>query len=345
MALTHQKKEMLFSQLHSLLTAGLDFSRSFELLIESEKEVRIRELLESIYAGIVRGDTLWLALKESREFSALDYGVIRIGEETGKLAQTLDFLTDYYHKYIEQKRMITSSLSYPLIILVTAGLVVVFMVLVVVPMFEQVYTRMGSELPALTKGIIAFSKVFPLYAAGGLATGLFVGTWLYLKREQEQTQKNISRVLLKIPIVSSILKHNHQCNFCKLLYLLTSSGVPLLQGVQLLEQIISFYPYRVSFRQICTLLEQGELFSQGLEQYPHLYNKKLTTLLKVGEESNKLPFMLKKQGDELAVELEYKLKYLGTLLEPVLILFIGVMVAIILISMYLPMFKLGGVIQ
>lgn len=336
---------MFFSQLHSLLTAGLDFNRSFELLIASEKEMRTKELLENIYTAIVRGKTLWIALGESNQFSALDCGVIRIGEETGKLAQTLAFLTDYYHKSIARRRMIISSLSYPLIILATAMLVVIFMMVLVVPMFEQVYTRMGSELPALTQAMIACSKAFPYYAVAGVGLAGFVGTWIYAKKESESMQKNVAAVLLRTPVVSAILRHNHQCNFCKLLYLLTSSGVPLLMGIRLLEQIITFYPYRVSFREISGRLEQGGLFSHGLEQFPHLYNPKLTTLLKVGEESSKLPFMLQKQGEELAVELEYKLKQLGTLLEPILILFIGMMVAVILISMYLPMFKLGGVIQ
>lgn len=336
---------MLFSQLHSLLTVGLDFSRSFEMLITGEKDKRLKYVLEQLYSDVVSGCTLWRALQESKEFSPLDYGVIRIGEETGRLAETLAFLTDYYHKSIEQRRMITSAVSYPLIILATAVIVVTFMVLVIVPMFEQIYTRMGSELPGLTQGIIAFSKSFPLYF--GILTVLVcsVGMALYTTREKESTQRNCAAILLRIPVVSSIIRHNCQCNFCKLLYLLTGSGVPLLHSVKLLEQIITFYPYQTSFGEIAFLLEQGELFTTGLGKYPHIYNRKLITLLRVGEETNKLPFMLKRQGEELTVELEYKLKILGTMLEPVLIIFIGAMVAVILISMYLPMFKLGGVIN
>lgn len=345
MALQSQKKEMLFSQLHSLLTAGLDFSRSFEMLIDGEKDKRLKLILRDLYENVVNGYTLWRALLESKEFSPLDYGVIRIGEETGKLAQTLTFLSDYYHNKLEQKRMITSAVSYPLIILATAVIVVIFMVLVIVPMFEQVYSRMGSELPLLTRSIISFSKSFPIYFAGIMGIAISIGIFIYYTKEKESTQKNIAAILLHIPVVSSIIRHNYQCNFCKLLYLLTSSGVPLLHGVKLLEDIITFYPYKHSFVQTCILLEQGESFTTGLAQYPAIYNQKLITLLRVGEETNRLPFMLKKQGEELSVELEYKLKFLGTILEPILIILIGIMVAIILISMYLPMFKLGGVIN
>lgn len=345
MALQLSKKEMLFSQLHSLLTAGLDFSRSFEMLISGEKDVKIKNILEKLYADVVSGRTLWKALQESNAFSPLDCGVIRIGEETGRLAETLAFLTGYYHKNIEQRRMITSAVSYPLIILATAFIVVTFMILVIVPMFEQIYTRMGSELPALTQSIIAFSKKFPLFVAFLTLIALSAGILLYATKEKESTQRNVARVLLRIPIIGGIIRHNCQCNFCKLLYLLTSSGVPLLHGVKLLEEVITFYPYKNSFHQICIRLEQGELFTAGLAVYPNIYNRKLVTLLRVGEETNRLPFMLKKQGDELTAELEYKLKSLGTLLEPILIICIGIMVAVILISMYLPMFRLGGVIN
>lgn len=344
MALQSSKKEMFFSQLHSLLTAGLDFNRSFEMLISGEKEKKLTFILKKLYADVVNGLTLWKALQESKEFSPLDCGVIRIGEETGRLAETLAFLTDYYHKNMEQRRMITSAVSYPFIILGTAVIVLTFMLLVIVPMFEQIYTRMGSELPALTQSIIVFSKKLPLFFAVLTLLTVSAGILLYATKEKESTQRNVAGVLLRIPIIGGIIRYNCQCNFCKLLYLLTSSGVPLLHGIKLLEEVITFYPYRNSFHEICVLLERGELFTTGLALHPHIYNRKLITLLRVGEETNKLPFMLQKQGNELTVELEYKLKSLGTMLEPILIICIGIMVAVILISMYLPMFKLGGVI-
>lgn len=105
--LKESKKEMLFSGLHVLLTAGLDFSHSFRLLIEEEKEEKIRLLLKEIYASVVDGDTLNGSFARSRQFGALDCGVLRIGEETGRIAEALAFLADYYRKRIEQRRMIS----------------------------------------------------------------------------------------------------------------------------------------------------------------------------------------------------------------------------------------------
>ena len=157
------KKESLFSELHSLLSSGLDFGRSFRLLIEGENDKRLKRVLESIYASVVRGQTLWESFAAGKRFSALDYGVLRIGEETGRVDESLRFLADYYHKRVEQRRLVTGAISYPLIILVTAIVVLVFMITVIVPMFEQVYARMGGELPGITRWIIGFSKNFPTY--------------------------------------------------------------------------------------------------------------------------------------------------------------------------------------
>jgi type IV pilus assembly protein PilC len=337
------KKEMIFSELNSLLTAGLDFSRAFELLISEEGDEKIKSTLVKIYSSVVKGNSLWISMEENGQFIPIDYGVIKIGEETGRIAEALAFLSDYYHKKIAQTRMINSAISYPLIIIFTATVVVVFMVLVIVPMFEQVYSRMGGELPVMTKLIIAFSKSFPVWMGVFSITGGISATVLYLLRNEDLVKRNTSALLLKLPLINTIIKKNYQSRFCKLLYLLTGSGVPLLYSIHILKDILTFYPYRASFIAISEDLQRGKLFWISMSNFKTIYNNKLITLIRVAEETNTLPEMLRKQGDELSVELEYKIRFLCNMLEPALILIVGAIVAIILISMYLPMFKLGGI--
>jgi type IV pilus assembly protein PilC len=339
------RKETVFSELHSLLSSGLDFSQAFRLLTNGETDGNVKNVLGRIYKDVVAGSSLWQALDGCGKFSALDSGVVRIGEETGRLNESLLFLTNYYQKKIAQGRMISSAVSYPLIIMAMAVIVVVFMLAVIVPMFEQVYSRMGGELPGMTKWIISLSKKFPLYAA---LTGLIAiggGAMLYLSRDNAHVRSVLSRLGLAIPVLGAIIRKNNEATFCKLLYLLTGSGVPLLTGIGMLRSIIRFYPYQCSFDAIAKGLERGESFSANLEKYPDLYEKKLTTLLRVGEETGRLPQMLQKQGEDLSTELEHRLRGLGSILEPVLILVVGALVAVILVSMYLPMFKLGGIME
>ncbi len=343
--LNDAKKETLFAEFHSLLSSGLDFNRAFELLIFGEGEGETGTLLTGLHAAVVGGCTLWEAFRGSGRFSALDCGVIRIGEETGKLNESLAFLCEYYRKKTAQRRMISGAVSYPLIILFTAVTVLVFMVTVIVPMFEQVYARMGGELPGITQAVIALSRNFKQYAFVFLLLGAGLGTAVFFGRHTERFRRLKSLLLLKFPLTGGLLRKHYQSHFCKLMYLLYGSGVPLLQGVEMLRDIITFYPYRRSFEAIGDGLRNGETFAENVGRFPELYGRKLPMLLRVGEETNRLSEVLFRQGDILTAELEHRLKQLGTVLEPLLILFVGILVAVVLISMYMPMFKLGNAIH
>lgn len=342
--LNERRKEALYAELCSLLTSGLDFNSSFTLLIESEKNKKNRSVLQQVYEHVVKGDSLWHAFETIGYFSPLDYGVVKIGEETGKMDQSFLFLSDYYKKRMEQRRMITGAVSYPLVILTTAVIVLLFMVGFIVPMFEQVYARMGSELPSVTKAVIALARDLPFY----LFTGIFLLVGLVLliifSRDSELNQKVTSAVLLKIPFMGTMIRKHHQANFCKLLALLISCGVPLLYSIELIKGIIRFYPYRKSFESVSRGLEQGKRFAECVAAFPELYNPRLIVMLKVGEETNKLEEMLEKQGRDLTADMEHALKQVGTMLEPLLIVLVGSLVAVILIAMYMPMFKLGSAV-
>lgn len=339
------KKETFFSELASLLASGLDFSRSFRLLTEGETNKKIKSVLETIHRSVVEGSALWQSLARNAHFTPLDYGVVRIGEETGQLSRSLSFLSEYYRKRIARRRMISGAVSYPLIVLVTAVMVLVFMILVVVPMFEQIYARMGGDLPAMTRYMIAFSQDFP-YWLGGIGTGLLCCILFFRFYGKRPTVQRFSAaLLLRIPLVGSLIRRNCQARFCSLLWLLYTSGVPLLRSISLLDGIISFYPYRMSFASVCEGLRKGDLFADCLGRYPSLYDRKLVTLLQVGEETNRLGEMLAREGEELSQRLEHDLKQAGNLLEPLLVLGVGALVALVLISMYLPMFKLGTTIH
>lgn len=341
--MTDARREVFYAELYALLTAGLDFSHAFALLIEGERDVRMKGLLKGLYDGVVGGSALWQAMERSGAFRPLDCGVVRIGEQTGRLSETLEFLGGYYRKRTAQRRMVSSAVSYPLVILCSALAVVAFMLAVIVPMFEQVYARMGGELPALTRWFISLSKLFPAYAAAIAVAGSAAYIILYTNRNRKEVQRWTSKLMLRLPVASAIIRKNYQAQFCKLLYLLCTSGVPLLTGVEMLSDVIGFYPYRQSFASICRGLEHGELFSACVARFPALYDRKLSALVCVGEETNRLAEMLRRQGDVLTDELEYQIRRMGSLLEPVLIMLVGLLVAVILISMYMPMFRLSGI--
>lgn len=339
-----KKKYILFSELNSLLSAGLNFSSSFEMLIKGDNKKNETAILDKTYLEIINGMEFWKAMEVSQGFSNLDTGVIRIGEETGKLSQSLQFLSDYYRKKNEQRSILISALSYPTVIVVTAILVLFFMITVVIPMFEQVYSRMGGSLPEITQFMVHLSARFPLFCIIGAFAGIGFIMVRLVWGETGRYKKITSDLLLHIPFIGNLIKSHYQAQFCKLLYLLISSDVQLTVSLDMLKDIIRFYPYSKSFETISEGLKQGDTFSQNLDKFKDIYGYKLTALIRVGEETNCLDKMFSNLSNDITQELEHKLKRLGSILEPVLILCIGIIVAFILIAMYLPMFKLGQTI-
>ena len=335
--LSDKKKRLFFSQLQVLLKAGLSFTSSFSLIIEGASG-HDAEVYRRMFDRVIAGASLWAALKEEDDFS-------RIGEESGKLIDALGFLTDYYEKKESQRRTLVSALSYPMITLGVAVVVLVFMMLVVIPMFEQVYARMGGELPAMTRMMISISNKMP---AIFLVAVILAGVWYVVKRVYGHTdvfQKLTSSLLLKLPYVGNLICLFQVSRLSRLLYLLISSDVPILQSLRLISEIIRFYPVRRSLLETYDIVEHGGLLHTGFDAYPSIYSRKFTVLLRVGEETNSLDAMLKTLSDDMSAELDYEIKQVNNTLEPALILLIGIIVAFVLISMYLPMFKMGMTIQ
>ena len=176
--IVEKKKRLFFSQLQVLLKAGLSFTSSFSLMVE-DAEGKEEEELRRLFDRVISGAALWEAMREEQAFTQLDLGVVRIGEESGKLVESLGFLADYYEKKENQRRALVNALSYPMITLGVAVVVMVFMMLVVIPMFEQVYARMGGELPAMTRTMISISKHIPLLFTVIVLLGL---VWYTVRR-------------------------------------------------------------------------------------------------------------------------------------------------------------------
>ncbi|MCI5719725.1 MAG: type II secretion system F family protein [Bacteroidales bacterium] len=339
-----KRKRLLFSELQVLLKAGLSFSRAFSLIVEGSKD-KDRELYGRIFDNVVGGSELWSALKKEPLFDALDYGVVRIGEETGHLPEALSFLVDYYQRREDQRRKLLNSLSYPAITFCMAVVVLVFMMLVVVPMFEQVYSRMGGELPGLTKAIVGFSRAAPALLACMVFVVLAFAIFRYINKDRSVYKAFESSFILGLPGVGGIVRKFHVSRLCRILHLLVASEVPLLQSLGLVEEIILFHPYNKAIRRVVSGIERGESMSEGFSEHPELFDRKFLVLMRVGEETNALDNMLGTLADDTSAELDYQIRQLNTVAEPVLILFIGLIVAFVLISMYLPMFKLGMTIS
>lgn len=339
---SNKVKEDFYTELGVLLKAGVSLKEGLELIQNSQKKSYIKQVIKGIIDDIVSGQSLSDSLKSNKQFSDYEYYSIKIGEETGTLALVNEQLGAFYAKKNEQRRNLISSLTYPVIILTTATLVVAFMLTYVVPMFQDIFKQQGVELPAITKFIISISEFMKNYGLFiVLALLILIGSKSLLNKDKRFKQLK-DRLVLRLPIIGGFVKTIYLSQFTQAVSLLTASKVPVVNSIQLVKQMIDFYPLKQALERTEYYILQGEPLSKSLSKH-HLFDDKMIALVKVAEETNQTEFIFDRLNMQYSTQVQQKSKMLSTVMEPFIILIVGVLVGIILIAMYLPMFRLSSV--
>lgn len=336
-----QRKERFYSELATLLTSGIDLRTAIELLAgEAERETE-KKLYAAVLEAIIHGSTLPDALNASGYFSAYEFYSLRIGEETGRMTEVLNDLARFYSKKIKQKRKITGALTYPLVVISVAIGAVVFMLRFVVPMFADMLARFGTGLPSLTKMVIAASNVLAEYGVWILLVLLLAGVFTWRQRKTEWFRKWSSRIVLRIPFVGQLTRKIYIERFAQAMHLLLVSKTNLPEALDLVKRMITFYPLEQSLQQIREDVVHGASLNESLARHP-IYPKRLVSLIRVAEEVNQTDAMFARLSEQLSAEIDHETALIGSIVEPVMIVLLGILVAVILVAMYLPMFQLGS---
>ncbi|MDJ1497756.1 type II secretion system F family protein [Cytophagaceae bacterium DM2B3-1] len=333
-------KESFYLELSVLLSAGVDIKGSLELLEDQQSKAKLKDLIRNIRESIISGASVSEAVRQTEHFSAYEFYSLQIGEETGKLTQVLTELAAYYTKKLKQRRQMMQALSYPIIVLSTSVGAVGFMLRFIVPMFSDVFKRFGGELPYLTAQIIKLSKALESYGWTLLVLIALIVAFVRMNKQKEWFQRHSTRLILKLPIVGEIVRRVYLARLCSSFALLIGARVPLLQAIGLVRKMINFYPIATSLEQVEKDILQGELFHKSLSRFP-VYDAKMIALLKVGEEVNQLDFFFDKLAVQNNEEVEHRSALLSSALEPMIIIFLGLIVGVILVAMYLPLFQLS----
>jgi type IV pilus assembly protein PilC len=335
-----KKKESFYLELSTLYSAGLDIKSALELIEQESNDKKDSILIRTIKDTLINGASLSEALQQSGQFTPYEYYSVQIGEETGKIHSVLDQLYNYYHVKLKQRRQFIGALSYPVIILITSFGAVAFMLLFIVPMFSDIFKRFGGDLPYLTMLIIKFSVGLKEYFFYVIAFVILIASLIYSSRKKEWFQKMWSKILYRIPFFGSIVYSIQLARFCTSMSLLLGSKVPMMRSLQLVEQMISFYPIRVSLPAIGEAVLNGYPLHQCMSNH-NVYNRRMISLIKVGEEVNRLDVFFEKLSKQFGSEVEHRTSLLNTFLEPFMIIFLGFIVGFILLAMYMPMFELS----
>ncbi|HEY9000686.1 MAG TPA: type II secretion system F family protein [Mucilaginibacter sp.] len=342
--LSDKKKEAFYLELSSLLEAGINLKGSLELITSDQQKTADQILFKGIQDAVIKGDALSHALQNSERFSLYEVYSLQIGEETGKLNEVLQDLARFYQNKIRQRRKIISALTYPCVVLSTSMGAVMFMLKFVVPMFGDVFKRFGGHLPWITEKIIAASQVMEDNFWRALIVILLVTGIIFRNRKTDGYRRLSSRLVLKIPMVGNLVQKIYLARFCNSMRLLINAKLPLLRAIALSRQMIGYYPVESTLQQVEDDILKGKPLHQSLKQFS-IYPSKLIQLIKVGEETNQLDYFFARISEQYIDEVEYKTATLSSMLEPLIIIFLGLVVGVILIAMYLPLFQMSNSFQ
>jgi type IV pilus assembly protein PilC len=342
--LSDKKKEIFYRELGMLLKAGVDFKKALEILSNQTKKDFEKKIILDIKEKVVEGKSIYEAMKTSGFFSPYEYYSVQIGEETKKLEEVLIELQKFFGRKIQMKRQIVSVLTYPTIVLIVTFLVLYFMLNKVVPMFSSVFRQFGSELPKSTQYIIMLSN-----NSGVVFGALFVASLILIcihfsLKKSENYRDYTSSLILKIPYFGNLIRKIYISRFCQSMNLLITSKTTLMSSLSLTSKMISFYPIEKSIDAIKDDITHGASLSESLKRHS-IYESKLISMVDVAEQVNQLDIMFERLSEQYNDEISHQTKMIGVILEPAIIIIIGVVVGIIMISMYAPMFDLSKIIN
>lgn len=342
--LSDKTKENFYRELGLLLRSGVDFKRALEIITSQSKNKIEKNIISSIKTKISDGKSIYESIKETNQFSPYEYYSIQIGEETRKLEEILEELQKYFNRKIQMKRQIVSVLTYPTIVLVVTFLVLYFMLNKVVPMFSSVFKQFGNELPKSTQFIIALSN----------HSGKFLGLTLFMifssilihfsLKSNNNYRATASLLVLKIPYFGKLIQKIYLSRFCQAMSLLITSKTTLINALSLTSKMIGFHPIESAIELIKKDITKGASLSESLRKFP-VFETKMVSMIEVSEQINQLDSMFENLTNQYNEEVNHQTKMIGVILEPMLIIIIGIIVGIIMISMYAPMFDLSKIIK
>jgi len=340
--ISQQDLAEMTSQLSTLLAASVPMIDSLTAVIDQcEKQklkVVLTDLREKVNQGISLGDAM---ANHPKVFSNLYVNMVRAGEASGSLEVVFQRLADYTEKQVRMKSQITSAMIYPVLMTVVGGLIVVGLFVFVIPKIRRILDSMGKSLPFITKFVMGLSDFF-LAWWWLMAILLVAGIWFFRRwKATPEGRYKYHSFLLKMPVFGPIVRQIAVARFCRTLSTLLDSGVPILTAIAIVEKVVDNEVLAKAIREAADNIAEGESIAVPLRQsgeFPAL----VTHMIAIGERTGELEPMLARVADSYDQKLENTLQGLTSLLEPLLILFMGGVVAMIAVAILLPMLDMSS---
>jgi type IV pilus assembly protein PilC len=341
-----QKDIAIFTrQLATMMKAGVPLLQAFDIVGRGATNPRMTKLLNDIRTDVETGTSLSVAFrKHPMQFNALYCNLVEAGEQGGILEQLLERLALYEEKTLQLKNKVKSALIYPAAVMVVAFVVLTVIMLFVIPAFKEVFTSFGADLPAPTLAVMWMSDMFVRYwwlLFGVLVGGgyFFIQSW----RRSERMQVAMDRLFLRLPIFGDLVRKSVLARWTRTLSTMFGAGVPLVEALDSVGGAAGNAVYRIATEQIQKEVSTGTALTMAM-QNTGVFPTMVLQMASIGEESGSLDHMLGKAAEFYEDEVDEMVKGLSSLMEPFIIVILGVLIGGIVISMYLPIFKLGAVV-
>jgi type IV pilus assembly protein PilC len=330
-------------QFSVMIDAGLPLVQCLEILASQQENKTFQKVLAGTRGSVEGGATLSAAMRQyPKVFDSLYVNMVEAGETGGILDTILQRLSSYIEKNVKLQRAVKSAMVYPVGVLTVAGGVIVLLLWKVVPIFATLFAGLGVDLPLPTKIVIGLSdmigSIFGLLALVALAAGVFgLKVWY----GTPQGRYAIDAAILHLPVIGILMRKIAVARFTRTLGTLIASGVPILEGLDITARTAGNAVVEKALQQVRKSLEEGKSLTEPLKD-SEVFPGMVTQMISVGEQTGAMDAMLQKIADFYEEEVDAAVKDLLTALEPIMIVFLGVVVGGVVISMYLPLFSLIG---
>lgn len=332
-------------QMATMMKAGVPLLQSFDIIIDGADNPNMRKLIEELRDDVAAGNSFAAALKRRpRYFDDLYCNLVSAGEQSGALETLLARVATYKEKTEALKSKIKKAMTYPIAVLIVAVIVTGILLIKVVPQFQQVFASFGAELPIFTQMVVGLSEMVQkwwLMIVGAGVAAFFA--FKHLHRTSENFRNRIDRILLKVPIVGPLIYKSSVARFARTLATTFAAGVPLVEALESVAGATGNVVFRNAVNKVKNDVATGVQLNYSMRStgvFPSL----AIQMTSIGEESGALDSMLDKVATFYEDEVDNMVNSMTSLLEPIIMVFLGVVVGGLVLAMYLPIFQLGNVV-
>lgn len=328
-------KVIFFRQLATMIKAGVTLGNALNILVDQTKNPRLADSIRRVKMAVDGGFSLSGALRTRAEFSTLMVSIVSAGEEGGKLDESLDRLATFLERQDELRRKIVSAVTYPAVVILFAFFILYILVTVVMPRFSQVFRGLNVPLPTLTVQVFNFSEWMAEFWYIPLLAVLLFGVAVSMLAKNKDTKPAMDAMKLRLPMVGDIFFKSAMARSNRTLASLVDSGVPILKSLEMTAEVTDNAVIGKAYTSLRDAARKGASLGDTAKNIP-VFPVMIAHMMKVGEETGQLETMLDKVAGWFEMELDEKIKRLTSILEPVLIIFVGGIVALVALAIFTP---------